>query len=193
MEFFEMPDKIIEEMKINSALRYRKIYLNEGIENNSIFKAIYFLDRLVELDKKNGNEKPDIFIVVNSYGGIILEGLGLISRIESLKEDGYKIITIVPNYAMSMGSAISIVASERWAYKHARFLFHQPSSATWGKLQDMQEDVQDTLELWDRMKSIIIKYTKITDEQLEDIKSRKVDWQFWSDKALELGVIDKII
>jgi ATP-dependent protease ClpP protease subunit len=43
------------------------------------------------------------------------------------------------------------------------------------------------------MKEIICKYSKITDEQLEDIKTRKHDWYFTPQQALELGVVDKII
>jgi ATP-dependent Clp protease protease subunit len=70
---------------------------------------------------------------------------------------------------------------------------HQPSSASWGTLQDMEEGVEETLSLWNRLKDLIIKYTNITDEQLEDIKSRKFDWFMWSEEALKLGVIDQII
>jgi ATP-dependent Clp protease protease subunit len=71
---------------------------------------------------------------------------------------------------------------------------HQPYSGLWySTLQDMEESVEETKALWVRLKEIIIKYTNITDEQLEDIKSRKFDWFMWSEEALKLGVIDQII
>ena len=46
---------------------------------------------------------------------------------------------------------------------------------------------------WIKTKKIIIEKTKITDEQLEDMKARKLDWFMESNEALELGVATKII
>jgi ATP-dependent Clp protease protease subunit len=186
------PDKFLDEMKINSALRDRRIFINEEVDRNSMFKVCYLLDRLVELDKQDGIKK-DIEIILDSYGGYIYHGLALISKIQSLREIGYKIITTVNSVAMSMGFMILICGSERRALKHSRIMCHQPSSDSWGTLQDMEESVEETNALWNRMKKLIIKYTNITDEQLEDIKSRKFDWFMWSEEALKLNVIDKVI
>jgi ATP-dependent Clp protease, protease subunit len=185
-------DRFLEEMKINSALRDRRIFISEEVDRESMFKACYLLDRLVELDERDGNKK-DIEIIIDSYGGYIYHGLALISKIESLREVGYKIITTVNSVAMSMGFMILLVGSERRGLKHSRIMCHQPSSASWGTLQDMEESVEETVELWKRMKELIIKYTNITNEQLEDIKSRKYDWFMWSEDAVKLGVIDSII
>jgi ATP-dependent Clp protease protease subunit len=185
-------DRFLEEMKINSALRDRRIFISEEVDRESMFKACYLLDRLVELDKHDGIKK-DIEIVLDSYGGYIYHGLALISKIESLRESGYKIITTVNSVAMSMGFMILLCGSERRGLIHSRIMCHQPSSASWGTLQDMEESVEETTELWDRMKDLIIKYTKITDSQLEDMKSRKYDWFMWSEEAIRLGVIDHII
>jgi ATP-dependent Clp protease, protease subunit len=185
-------DRFLEEMKINSALRDRRIFISEEVDRESMFKACYLLDRLVELDERDGNKK-DIEIIIDSYGGYIYHGLALISKIETLREVGYKIITTVNSVAMSMGFMILLVGSERRGLKHSRIMCHQPSSASWGTLQDMEESVEETVELWKRMKELIIKYTNITNEQLEDIKSRKYDWFMWSEDAVKLGVIDSII
>lgn len=185
-------DRFLEEMKINSAMRDRRIFISEEVDRESMFKACYLLDRLTELDKQDGTKK-DIEIVLDSYGGYIYHGLALISKIESLRELGYKIITTVNSVAMSMGFMILLCGTERRGLKHSRIMCHQPSSASWGTLQDMEESVEETIELWKRMKELITKYTNITDEQLEDIKSRKYDWFMWSEQAKELGVIDTII
>jgi ATP-dependent Clp protease protease subunit len=193
MAEIQVYDKFLDEMKMNAALRDRRIFINEDITENSMFKACYLLDRLVQLDKHDGI-KRDIEIVIDSYGGYIYHGLNLISKIESLREKGYKIITTVHSVAMSMGFMILICGSERRAIKHSRIMCHQPYSGLWySTLQDMEESVDETKALWIRLKELITKYTNITDEQLEDIKSRKFDWFMWSEEALELGVIDQII
>lgn len=190
---YTYPDRFLDEMKINSAIRDRRIFISEEVDRESMFKACYLLDRLVEIDKLEGKEKRDIELILDTYGGYIYHGLALISKIESLKEQGYKILTTVNSVAMSMGFMLLLVGSERRGLRHSRIMCHQPSSATWGTLQDQEESVEETRELWIRMKELIIKYTDITDEQLEDIKSRKFDWFMWSEDALRLKVIDKII
>ena len=81
-------DKVVEDMKLSSALRDRRIFINETIDGDSMFKACYLLDRLVSIDKQT-NTKEDIEIVIDSYGGYIYHGLSLISKLESLR----KIIT----------------------------------------------------------------------------------------------------
>lgn len=187
------PDRFIEEMKMNSALRDRRIFINEEIDRDSMFKACYLLDRLVELDRSHATPISPIELILDSYGGTIYHGLALISKIESLKDKGYKIITTVNSVAMSMGFMILLCGSERRGLQHSRIMCHQPSSATWGKMQDQIEDIEETKKLWNKLKELIIKYTHITDKQLEDIKERKFDWFMWSEEALELGVIDKII
>lgn len=197
MEYMQVQDRTIEEMKINSVLRKRTIYVNEGIDADIMFKLCYSLDRIVEMDNLKGIEKDkleDIHIVYNSFGGSIYDGLMGVGKLEYMMETlGYKIISTTQGYGMSMGQTLPMIASERRATKHTRFMIHQPSSSTWGKLKDMEEDVEETLELWNEMKRLIMKYTKITDEQLEEIKKSKTDKFMWETEALELGIIDKIL
>jgi ATP-dependent Clp protease protease subunit len=192
MEFLIPQDKLIDEIIVNSALRDRKIYFNSMVTRESVFKVIHLLDRLVELDKKQGT-KDDIEIVLDCEGGIIYFGLALISKIIQLRNDNYKIITTVYSIGMSMGFMFSIVGSHRRALKYSTLMIHQPSSANWGRLQDMQEDIEETNRLWKLMKEIIIEYTNITDEKLEEIKQRKQDWYMDSSIALSYGCIDEIL
>jgi len=192
MEVMIPQDKIIEEMVLNSALRDRKVYFNSMVDRESVFKAIHLLDRIVSLDKKQGT-KDDIEIVLDCEGGIIYFGLALISRILQLRENGYNIITTVNSIAMSMGFMFGIVGSHRRSLKYSTLMIHQPSSSTWGKLQEMQEDIEETNRLWKIMKEIIIKYTDITDGELEDIKQRKQDWYMDSNLALSKKCVDEII
>lgn len=192
MEMIKMQDTISEQIKINNVLRNRTIYFNEEVNSDSMFKFCYYLDRIVEMDKGK-EEKLVIKIIYSSFGGSVYDGLMGVGKLESLIAQNYKIISIVQGYAMSMGQVLPLVATEKLATSHSRFLIHQPSSATWGKLKDMEEDVEETQELWNEMKKIIMKYSEITEEYLDEIKRSKTDKTFWEDSALRMGVINKII
>jgi ATP-dependent protease ClpP protease subunit len=185
-------NNLIIEMKATSALKNRRIYLSDEFDRDSIFEVVYFLDRIRDIDLRSGR-KDKIELIIDSYGGVIYSGNLLLSKIEQLKDEGYEIITTTSGVAMSMGFIAAICGSKRYAYRHATFLVHQPSSGTWGTLKDIEDDRDETNRLWEDMKSTIKKYTKITEAQLNDIKERKHDWILNAQQALELGVIDKIL
>lgn len=187
-----MKDQIVEEMKLSSALKHRFIYLTEDVDLDACFKLNYYLDRIVRLDEKNGIKEP-ITIDISSFGGSIYDGLSSISRIEKMIEDGYEIISIIDAYAMSMGSAISQVCSKRYARRYTTILYHQPSSYAVGTLSEMRTQFNETQRLWNLMKYITKKHTKMTEEYLESMFNNNKDVYITAEEALELGIIDEII
>jgi ATP-dependent Clp protease protease subunit len=192
-----MPNRIIDEMIVNSAIRDRRIHINDVIDKDSIFKALYWLDRLVSIDEKEGlsiKERKSIELIINSRGGSVESGLALISKIESLKKLGYTIITTTSGYAYSMGAMIAIVGSIRQAYKYSRLMFHTLSAGSIGNLEEMERDIEDMQSVWKRIKEIIISNTKISEEQLDHFKERSKDMFLWCDtEGIELGCIDVIV
>ena len=180
------------EMRMSSAIKNRRILLKDDVDSDSIFEATYFINKLVSIDEKRGKIEP-IRIDIGSYGGTIYDGLELISLIESLKEKGYKITTVVTSYAMSMGQSIALVGSERLAYKHASFMIHTLSSGNRGKLMEMVNNLEECMRLWDVLKKHISKYSNISEDKLDEIAKNGKDWYFGSEDALKLGVIDAII
>lgn len=185
-------DQVIEEIKINSALYDRKIYFNEIVSRESVFKVVHLLDRIVKLDKCNGT-KDDIEIVIDCEGGEIYFGLSLVSKIIELQEKGYNVNTTVHSIAMSMGFMFLIIGSYRKASRYSTMMVHQPSSGRWGEMQTLESHNEEMQRLWKILKEIIILNTNITDERLEQIKREKEDWNIGSEEALDLGVIDEIL
>lgn len=191
MEFPIFRDMLLEQMNAKSAKK-RKIIFNDEVDRDSASKVIYWLNLLEELDEMRGTKEP-ITIVIDSYGGVIHAGLGLIGEMERLKDKGYKIITDVRSVAMSMGFAIALCGSERISTRYARFMSHQPSSASWGKMQDMKEDLAETEKLWEIMKGIIMKNSNITEEALEESRMRKTDVYYTPEELMALGGLDRIV
>ena len=189
-------DLTLNAMVQNSALRDRKLYLCDEVTRESIFKIVYYMNRIKDIDDNENipmELRKPIYIIEDCYGGYVSHGLALLSTIESFKEMGYKIITQVNSVAHSMGFMILILGSQRRALRYSKTMCHQISSGTYGEVQSQDEQLEEHKRLWELLKKIIVDNTKITMEQLEDITTRKFDWYFDSEMALEFGIIDEII
>jgi len=192
---YQMLDMIKKEMEVNSPLRDRRIFLNEEIDRDSIFKVIYWLDRLKVIDENTGIKKP-IEIVLDTYGGGAYHTLAVCSKIRSMIEkDGYEIITTTHTTSFSGGFWILICGSKRRALTNSRIMVHNIISGSEGKHQDMIEDLEETQAIWIRLKKLVTDFTNISDEKMEEIKRFKYDWYFWGDECIksEYKIIDEII
>lgn len=191
---FDYQARIIDKERMLSQLAFqnRKLMVYDGIDDSSIFRCIYSLLRIRDADKKIGTKEP-IEIMINSLGGSVYDGLSLISLIENMKDDGYEIITTNMGYALSMGFIISIVGSKRRCYRYATYMHHDISSANYGKLTSMEEEVENMRILRSRADSIVLKYTNLTKDVLDDINDRKLDKYFTAEEALKLNICDEVI
>lgn len=192
MDIFKQPNMLHNEMRVSSALKMRKVHLNDEVNDESIFEATYLLDKIIEIDKKTNTKEP-VELIIKSPGGSIYDGLSLLGKIKSMQNDGYEIITTASGLCASMAFIILIAGSKRRAYEYATIMVHTPSSCTWGFLKDMQEDVEETDRLWEVLKTIIVRKSHITEYKLDEIYKCKQDWYMDVDNALELGVIDEIL
>ena len=194
----KVQDPIYDEMIANKALKERTLILNDYVDVESIYKISYYMDRIKKQDDSKNLPKEDriITIELSSGGGSITDGNFLMGKIEKFKEEyGYKIITRVNGYAYSMAFMIFIMGTEREIYRYSDVMIHDAATGMNGYMKaDEISDVNEWFKRdWIKTKKIIIEKTKITDEQLEDMKARKLDWFMESDEALKLGVATKII
>ena len=194
----KVQDPIYDEMITNKALKERTLILNDYVDVESIYKISYYMDRIKRQDDSKNLPKEDRIIIIelSSGGGSITDGNFLMGKIEKFKEEyGYKIITRVNGYAYSMAFMIFIMGTEREIYRYSDVMIHDAATGMNGYMKaDEINDVNEWFKRdWIKTKKIIIEKTKITDEQLEDMKARKLDWFMESDEALKLGVATKII
>lgn len=191
MEYIQQ-DHILNEMKIRSALNQRKIIFEGEVCSSNVLQAVYLLDKLVAMDKKLGT-KEDITIIIHSFGGSIYDGNFLIGKIKELQKMGYTIIGIVGGYGMSMGFQVLQACSIRKCYKYSRLLFHQPSNYSWGDLESMERDNDETNYLWKMMKELAMEKTLLTDDILEQWKRERRDKYFSNEELIKYKVVDEII
>ena len=133
--------------------------------------------------------KP-IRIYIDSYGGMVYQCFGLLSVIERSKTP---IHTVVTGCAMSCGFLMLISGHKRFAHKMSTPLYHQVSSGAFGKVQDMEEKLEEAKRLQAQIEDFTRSKTKIGKKKLKEILDNKKDWYMTAEEALELGVVDEIL
>jgi ATP-dependent Clp endopeptidase proteolytic subunit ClpP len=189
-----LKNDLVDTMKLNAYLNERVIFIWEEITDNTSFIVNRMLENMERKDQES-NIKDPITIKIDSIGGSVYACLSIISKIEELKNKGYEIITISYGKAMSAGLYIAMCGTKRYAQRYCRFLLHQLQSLEFGynSVESSERSLQDKKEIWNSMRQIIEEHTEIDDEFLDDVTKYNKDEFFFSDKALELGIIDEIL
>ena len=94
---------------------------------------------------------------------------------------------------MSCGFMILITGHKRLGYPHSTPLYHQVSSGFWGKVKDLEEKLEETKRLQQKIEDMTLEKTSISKKKLKEILKNKIDWYMSAEEALALGVIDEIL
>lgn len=131
-----------------------------------------------------------IKLYISSYGGSVYDGLGLVGVIRSSKTPVH---TISIGKVMSMGFILALSGHRRFAYPHTSYMFHSLSSVHWGKFSELQESVQEDTRLQAKLDLLTTSLTTITQERLNEVHEKKLDWYLDAEEALALGCFDELI
>lgn len=140
----------------------------------------------------NEDSKSDIHIYVNSPGGSVTAGLGIIDTMKFISCD---VCTYIIGQAASMGSLIATSGTKgkRFALTNARNLMHQPliGGVMEGQATDLEIEAREMLRLRDRLYNIYSEATGQTPAKIKD----DCDRNKWLDdqEMLQYGLIDKVL
>lgn len=171
---------------------HNRIYFYSGVTRPKILqlnKGIFNLN--VSMLSKTGPleyEPPPIMLHINSYGGSVFAGL---SAVDYIKNSKVPVHTIIDGCAASAATLMSCVASHRMMHKNACMLVHQLSGVMWGKFQEMQDDMENSEMLMEKIKNIYREHTKIPKKEMDNILKHDIWWE--AEKCLQYGLIDEII
>ncbi len=132
----------------------------------------------------------DIFMYVNSPGGLVTAGLAMYDTMQFIKCD---ISTLVIGQACSAGSLLSMAGTKgkRYALKNSRIMIHQPSGGYSGQATDILIHAEEITKIKKRLNQMYADHTGQPIERINDAMERD---KFMSpEEALEFGLIDKII
>ena len=136
------------------------------------------------------NPKKEIYLYINSPGGLVTAGLGIYDTMQYVKPD---ISTLCIGQAASMGSFLLAAGSKgkRFSLPNSRIMVHQPSAGFQGQATDIEIHANEVLSLKKRLNEI---YSKHTNKSVEDIKKALERDNFMTpDSAKEFGLIDQVV
>ncbi len=132
----------------------------------------------------------DIFLYINSPGGVITSGMSIYDTMNYIRPD---ICTICIGQAASMGSFLlsSGTKGKRFSLPNSRIMIHQPLGGAQGQATDIQIQAAEIQRMKDSLNSILAEQTGQDVSTLEKDTDR--DNFMSSQEALEYGLIDKVI
>ena len=162
------------------------------INNDNACSIIDFIYDINDEDctKETDKRKP-IQLIVNSQGGNVYDGIGIVDAIE---QSATPIHIYVHGQAQSMAFAIVTAGHYRYAGKRTTFMYHEVSwEMPQEKLRQHEQEVEESKRLWKVYDDIVLNNTKIQPKQLRQIHRERREWYMTAEEALELGVIDEIL
>jgi ATP-dependent Clp protease protease subunit len=168
------------------------------LKDRIIFLGSPVTDEVASLDRRAApvprqrGPKQDIHLYINSPGGSVTAGLGILDTMNFVQPD---VCTYIIGQAASMGSllAASGTKGKRFALTNARNLMHQPllSGVMEGQATDIEIEAREMLRLRDRLYQVYAANTGKTIDQI----ARDCDRNKWLDdrEMLEYGLIDKVL
>ena len=166
-------------------LKDRIVFLGTPITDeisNLIISQLLFLDA--------EDPEKDIYLYINSPGGIITSGLAIYDAMQFISAD---VSTICFGQASSMGAVLlaSGAHGKRYALPHARVLLHQPWGGIEGQASDIAIQATEIIRMRKELDAILKEHTGQTLERIQQDTER--DFFLSPDQAIHYGIIDQII
>lgn len=149
-----------------------------------------FRKQVLEIAKSDP-QRP-IVIHIDSYGGYVD---ALAKMIETLDEINNPIITACMGKAMSCGAMLLSHGDVRFLGRHSRIMVHEVSSGTIGNVQDMKDDVKETVRLNEYFMGLLARNCGFKNyaELRELIKEQDGRERYlFGEEALKFGIVDAI-
>jgi len=166
-------------------LKERIVFLGTGIDDmvaNIIIAQLLFLE--------SEDPSKDIYLYINSPGGIITSGLAIYDTMQYIKAP---VVTTCIGQAASMG-AVLLAGGEkgkRFALPHSRILIHQPLGGAQGQASDIDIQAKEILRMRESINNILVRHTGQPPDKVA--KDTERDYFMDAQQAIEYGIVDQIL
>ena len=166
-------------------LKERIIFLTGQINDNV---ASLITAQLLFLEAED--PKKEVYLYINSPGGLVTAGLGIYDTMQYIKPE---VSTLCIGQAASMGSFLLAAGAKgkRFSLPNSRIMVHQPSAGFQGQATDIEIHANEVLSLKKRLNEV---YSKHTGKSVDEIKSALERDNFMSPEvAKSFGLIDEVV
>lgn len=166
-------------------LKERIVFLGTPIDDNV---ASLVISQLLFLEAEDPNK--DIYLYINSPGGIVSSGLAIYDTMRYIKPD---VVTTCMGQAASMGAVLLAAGTKgkRYALPHARIMIHQPLGGAEGQASDIAIAANEILRIKKVLNQILADATGKPIEQIEKDTDR--NYFMSAEEAKDYGLIDKVL
>ena len=166
-------------------LRERIIFVTGQVEDHM---ASLIVAQLLFLEAEN--PKKDVFLYINSPGGVVTAGMAIYDTMQYIRP---RVGTLCVGQACSMGSFL-LAAGEpgmRVALTNARIMVHQPSGGAQGQATDIEIQAREILRTRSSMNDLYAKHTRQPLDVIEQAMER--DKFLSAAEAKAFGLIDEVM
>jgi len=166
-------------------LRDRIIFIGDAIDDQ---RANLVIAQMLYLESEDPDR--DIYLYLNSPGGVVTAGIAIFDTMNYIKCD---VSTICLGQAASMGALLLAAGTKgkRYALPHARIMIHQPLGGAQGQASDVAIQAKEILRVKEMINNILVKSTGQAVEMIEKDTDR--DKFMSAEEAKVYGLIDEVI
>jgi len=171
---------------IYSRLLKDRIIMLQGEINDHVTSIIVAQMLFLEAE----NPEKDIYLYINSPGGVVTSGMAIYDTMNYIKPD---VVTICMGQAASMGAFLlsSGAKGKRFALPHARIMIHQPLGGAQGQATDIEIHAKEILRMKKELNKILAENTGQSVRKIERDTER--DFFMSAEEAMKYGLIDKVL
>ncbi|QWA12446.1 ATP-dependent Clp endopeptidase proteolytic subunit ClpP [Sodalis ligni] len=166
-------------------LKERVIFMTGQVED---YMANLIVAQMLFLEAEN--PEKDIYLYINSPGGVITAGMSIYDTMQFIKPD---VSTICMGQAASMGAFLLTAGAKgkRFCLPNSRVMIHQPLGGFQGQATDIEIHAKEILKVKSRMNELMAKHTGRPLETIE--KDTERDRFLSADEAVDYGLVDGIL
>lgn len=193
-ELFDFPimksgvDELVADI-IKSNYDNRRLIINDEINNNLLESICLYILKYNQEDKDVPEDKrKPIWIILNSVGGVVNFGMGLI---DCIKHSITPVYCLIIGMAASMASYIPMVCDKSYIFPNSTICIHDGQTG----IMQTSRKANDIMNFYnkcdERLAELVYANTSITKDFLDGIADR--EYYMFPEEAKEFGIVDTIV
>ena len=169
---------------------FNHIYFNNDITTDSCFELMKELrsveTKVLTLSITSKIEKQPIYLHLTTDGGLIHSAFSVIDCIKNLSVPVY---TVADGIVASAGTLIFLAGEKKYMCENAYMLIHELRSGVWGKMSDIEDEVENLKKLMAHITKIYVDNTKLKKKDLSKILKKDMIWDI--NECIRTGLVDE--